>query len=245
MPHTHVHPAPMSNAANAAHQANVGIDNTNMFSNAAAELSTALQQLISNLSAAARSRIKAWDLAGNSMFTRPADLAGLSAKDIEQLLVRLRPDWPFIALPTEVPPVAGMPSPVSMPNAAAHSNTVPSAPVSVQPLQATPIALPVPPVFRGGGGKLKLRNLPRLNGDRKHSTPRATRQWLSAMQLALRQDREADPVIKVMFAVTHVTEYAADRRDIMFLPQYSVSHLIPWSEYLFRLAMLHWKSLTI
>ena len=37
MPHAHVHSAPMSNAANAAHQANVDIDsNTNMFSNAAA-----------------------------------------------------------------------------------------------------------------------------------------------------------------------------------------------------------------
>lgn len=48
------------------------------------------------------------------------------------------------------------------------------------------------------------------------------------MQLALRQDREADPVI---FAVTHFTEYAADWRDVMFLPQYSVSHLIPWSEF--------------
>ena len=68
------------------------------------------------------------------------------------------------------------------------------------------------------------------------------------MQLALRQDREADPV---MFAVTHFTEYAADWQDVMFLPQYSLSHLIPWTElgrpscigvYLYRLAMLHWKT---
>ena len=146
MSHAHVHSAPMSNAAHAAHQANVGVDpNTNMCSNAAAELSPALQQLLINLSAAAKSRIKAWDLGGNSMFTRPADLVGLSAGDIERLLFRLRPDWPFVALPAEVPPVAGMPSPVSMPNAAAHSNTVHSAPISVQPFQATLAALPVPP----------------------------------------------------------------------------------------------------
>ena len=62
-----------------------------------------------------------------------------------------------------------MPSPVSMPNAAAHSNTIPSAPVSVQQFQATPPALPIPPVFRGGGGKLKLFKLPRFDGDREHA----------------------------------------------------------------------------
>lgn len=48
------------------------------------------------------------------------------------------------------------------------------------------------------------------------------------MQLALRQDREADPM---WFVVTHFTEYAADRRDVMFLPQYSVNHLIPGIEF--------------
>ena len=110
MPHAHVHSAPMSNVANAAHQANVGIDstNTNMFNNAAAELSAALQQLIISLSAAAISRIKARNLAGNSLFTRTADLARLSAGDIERVHFKLRPDWPYISLPAEVPPAAGI-----------------------------------------------------------------------------------------------------------------------------------------
>ena len=48
------------------------------------------------------------------------------------------------------------------------------------------------------------------------------------MQLALRQDREAD---SVMFAVTHFSEYAADWRDVIVLPRYSICHLIPWSEF--------------
>ena len=34
-----------------------------------------------------------------------------------------------------------------------------------------------------------------------------------------------------MFVVAHFTEYATDWRDVMFLPQYAVSHLIPWIEF--------------
>ena len=112
----------MSNVANAAHQANVGIDfNTNMFSNAVAELSAALQQLIISLSAAAKSSIKAWNLARNSLFTRPADLAGLSTGDIEQVPSSLGLIGPLYFL-VEGPPAAGMPSPdLCMPVAAAIS----------------------------------------------------------------------------------------------------------------------------
>ena len=53
-------------------------------------------------------------------------------------------------------------------------------------------------------------------------------QWLSAMQLALRQDREAD---LVMFVVTQFTKYAADWRDVMPPPQVSMNNLIPWNEF--------------
>lgn len=47
--HAHVHPTPVSNAAHAAHQAHIGTKiNINTPSNAAAELSAALQQLLNN-----------------------------------------------------------------------------------------------------------------------------------------------------------------------------------------------------
>lgn len=133
-----------------------------------------------------------------------------------------------------------------MNSAAPHMHELPSEPM--QPASAVPASPQMlvnstaqPPLFdstaaapenssalRGGGGKFKLPNLPKFSGDRNSSTPKATRQWLSQMQIALRQDRDTDPV---MFAVTHLIEDAADWRDVMFLYLYPVITLIPWVEF--------------
>ena len=59
---------------------------------------------------------------GKQFFVYQANRPGrvVSADNTEQIFFRLRPDWPYIALLAEVLPVASMPSPVTMPNAAAH-----------------------------------------------------------------------------------------------------------------------------
>ena len=122
-------------------------------------------------------------------------------------------------------PESPPPVPVQPPEAV---QPVPAA-VAANPAPAPPVAPEWEQADRGGRmNGLKLPEAPTFTGRPDKSNPKDVRHFLRNMELLIRQTKIADPVL---YACSHLTQSAADWRDIEFLPVYALDATIPWQTF--------------
>ena len=116
--------------------------------------------------------------------------------------------------------------------------SLPASPAVEIPHIATSVPMPANPGFeqvqvavstgmqRSSMNGLKFPAPPSFNGRASNSNPKSVRHFIRGMQLLIRQARIADPVL---YACNHLTEDAADWRDMEFLCEYALDEVIPWA----------------